>query len=74
MATNLLFLPITAGLILGFGYWRRLLAEGEAADPWFDYDVGEFRKPGMSHPSMDETNPRSGPLWVGTTFHDHDTH
>jgi hypothetical protein len=65
IATNIIFTPITAGLILGFGYLRRLSAEGEPADPWYDYDVGEYRQPGMPHPFVDELDPRSGPLWIG---------
>lgn len=65
VATNIIFLPITAALVLGFGYLRRLLAEGQAADPWYDYDVGEPRQPGTPHPFMDELDPRSDTLWVG---------
>ena len=63
--TNIIFLPITAGMILGFGYLRRLLTEGESADPWHDCDVGEYRRPGMPHPFMDELDPRSDSLWIG---------
>ncbi|MCP3732700.1 hypothetical protein M9978_19975 [Sphingomonas sp. MG17] len=74
IATNIILMPITAGLVLGFGYLRRLLAEGEPADTWFDYDVGEYRKPGMSHPTMDETDPRSGPQWIGYSFRERGPH
>ncbi|MCP3732201.1 hypothetical protein M9978_17405 [Sphingomonas sp. MG17] len=70
--TNILFMPITAGLVLGFGYLRRLLKEGKPVSTWFDHDVGEYRQPGMSHPGMDETNPRSGPQWIGYSFRDED--
>jgi len=66
---NLAFMPITAGLMLGFGFLRRSLALGEPLETWFDHDVGAYRRPGMSHPAMDETNPRSGAQWVGYACH-----
>lgn len=62
---NLLLLPITALLILGFGYFRELLDTGEPVDFREDIGFGTRRRPGMPHPTMDEFNPRSGPLWIG---------
>lgn len=70
VVTNLFFLPLTAGLLLGFGYLRRLFAEGEPAPGWYDYDVGAYRKPGAPHRSVDEFDPGSGPLWIGNRFSD----
>lgn len=70
IVTNILFLPLTAGLLLGFGYLRRLFAEGEPAPYHYDYDVGEYRKPGFPHPGFDEFDPRSGPLWIGNRARD----
>lgn len=67
--TNLTFLPLTAGLVLGFGCLRRMLADYAPAEPWFDHDIGAYRRPGMSHPAMDQTNPRSGAQWVGLACH-----
>ncbi len=63
--SNLVFLPVTALLVLGFGYLRRLFDEGEPADFREDLGFGSRRKPGMPHPTMDEFNPRSGPRWIG---------
>lgn len=68
--TNLLFLPITASVVLGFRYLRRLFAGGEPASYWYDYDVGKYRNPGFPHPSVDEFNPRSGLLWIGNRASD----
>lgn len=65
LVPNLLLLPITALLFLGFGYFRELLAIGSAASDWYDYDAGEPRRAGFPHPTMDEFDPRSGPLWIG---------
>ena len=62
---SIVFLPVTAVLILGFGYFRRRLNEGEAVDPYMDFGDGNRRLPGLPHPTMDEFNPRSGPLWIG---------
>ncbi len=62
---NMIFLPVTAGLVLGFGYLRRLFAEGQPADPNFDVGYGTRRGYGMPHPTMDEFDPRSGPRWIG---------
>ena len=63
--TNIVFLPVTALLILGFGYFRRRLDEGEPVDPYIDFGDGTRRLPGLPHPTMDEFNPRSGPRWIG---------
>ncbi|WP_447725658.1 hypothetical protein [Sphingomonas koreensis] len=65
VATNIIFLPVTAGLVLGFGYLRRLFAEGDPAPYLYDYDVGDYRKPGAPHRSVDEFDLGSGPLWIG---------
>lgn len=65
MISNMIFLPITALIVLGFGYFRELLAKGQPAYGVYDYDVGETRKAGFPHPSMDEFDPRSGPRWIG---------
>ena len=62
---NLIFLPVTALIILGFGYFRRLLADGEPVDVYDDIGHGTRRRPGMPHPTMDEFDPRSGPRWIG---------
>jgi hypothetical protein len=62
---NLLFLPITAIVVLGFGYFRRLLTNGEPSDGFKDIEFGTRRLPGMPHPTMDELDPRSGPRWIG---------
>ncbi len=70
LATNLLFLPITAILILGFGYFVRLLDEGAAVDPLEDVGFGTRREPGFPHPTMDEFNPMSGPLWADNLLRD----
>lgn len=70
LVTNLFFLPITAGLLLGFGYLRRLFAEGEAAPFRYDFGMGTYRKPGFPQPTMDEFNPRSGPRWIGNRARD----
>jgi hypothetical protein len=65
VVTNIVFLPVTALLILGFGYFRRRLDEGEPVDPYIDFGDGTRRLPGLPHPIMDEFNPRSGPRWIG---------
>jgi hypothetical protein len=67
---NLIFLPITALLVLGFGYFRRLFAEGTPAEPRFDIGYGSRRHPGRPHPTMDEFDPRSGPRWIGNRPYD----
>ena len=65
IVTNLMFLPLTAGLLLGFGYIRRLLAEGESAPHWYDYKAGEYREPWYPRRLLDEYDPGSGSLWIG---------
>ena len=65
MVTNLVFMPITALLVLGFGYFRRLLAYGEPVDINEDIGFGTRRKPGRPVLTMDRYDPRSGPLWIG---------
>lgn len=61
---NLLFIPITALLVLGFGYFRELFATGTPiAD--FAHDYFDGTQPGRPSPTMDMFNPRSGPLWIG---------
>lgn len=67
---NLIFLPITALLALGFGYFRRLFAEGTPVEPRFDIGYGTRRRPGRPHPTMDEFDPRSGPRWIGNRPYD----
>lgn len=62
---DLIFLPITALLVLGFGYFRRLLAEGDPIDIYEDIGYGTRRRRGMPHPTMDEFDPRSGSRWIG---------
>ena len=66
---NIMFLPVTALLILGFGYFRRRFKEGEPVDPYIDFGDANQRLPGLPHPSMDEFNPRSGPRWIGNRTH-----
>lgn len=63
IVTNIIFLPVTAGLILGFRYLRRIFADAEAPVSWQDYDVW-FQRPGAPPPWADESNPRSGAQWI----------
>lgn len=62
---NLIFLPVTALLVLGFGYFQRLMSRGEPVDFYEDIEFGTRRLPGLPHPTMDEFDPRSGPHWIG---------
>lgn len=62
---NILFLPITALLLLGFGYFRQLLAEAEPFDEMDEEDLLDGRRPGRPSPTMDMFHPRSGSLWIG---------
>lgn len=63
--TNMFFLPITAGLLLGFGYLRRLLAENASAPRWYDDDADIYWRRGLPPRGLDEFDPASGPLWIG---------
>ncbi len=63
VVTNIIFLPLTAGLILGFGYLRRMFAEAEIPVSWHDCDVW-FQRPGAPPPWADSANPRSGSEWI----------
>jgi hypothetical protein len=65
LVPNLVFLPLTAALILGFGYLRRLFDEGEQVDLYDEANFLTKRRVGFPHPTMDEFNPRSGPRWIG---------
>ena len=62
---NILFIPITAFLVLGFGYFRRLFADAELFDDMDEEELLDGRRPGRPSPTMDMFNPRSGPLWIG---------
>lgn len=65
VVTNIVFLPVTALLILGFGYFSRRLDEGEPIEPRNDVGYGTRHRYGIPNPAMDETNPRSGRNWIG---------
>lgn len=62
---NIVFIPITALLVLGFGYCKRLYAEAEPFDEMDEEDLLGRGQPGRPSPTMDMFNPRSGPLWIG---------
>lgn len=74
---NLLFYPMTALIVLGFGYARAWLAafaeQGSDANgaPSYSVDLdplgNEFthRRFGQPHPSLDIYDPRSGALYIG---------
>jgi hypothetical protein len=67
---NLIFLPVTALLVLGLAYFRKLLASGEPVDISEDVGFGTRRRPGRPSPTMDKFDPRSGPLWIGNRSFD----
>jgi hypothetical protein len=57
--THVIFLPITAILILGFGYFRNLFEHRPVRLP-ANYDIGYGpRMVGRPHPSVDEYHPAS---------------
>lgn len=70
VVTNIVFLPVTALFILGFRYFRWLLDEGESVEPRIDVGYGSRHHYGIPHPAMDESNPRSGPNWIGNRGRD----
>lgn len=62
---NVIFLPMTAAVVLGFGYVRVLFDKGteengEILDPSRFYP-----RPVAPHPSVDPFEPQSGSLWIG---------
>lgn len=74
---NVLFFPMTALLVLGFGFvqawfdaWGReegpSLTDEEIAEiDEMSMDDGDWRRLGRPHPSIDIYDPRSGGLYVG---------
>ncbi|MBO9579580.1 MAG: hypothetical protein J7498_01660 [Sphingobium sp.] len=67
---NIVFLPVTAMLVLGFGYLRRLFDENPPAELRYGRDYSVLRRYGLPHPTMDEFDPRSGPRWIGNRARD----
>ncbi|AMK23078.1 MULTISPECIES: hypothetical protein [Sphingomonadaceae] len=77
---NLLFFPMTAFIVLGFGYARAWLAafaeQGSDANraPFYSIVPDPFgdeftrRRYGQPHPSVDIYDPRSGGLYIGNPF------
>ena len=68
---NIVFLPVTALVVLGFGYARRLREAGYGLE---DYDPAQSRAsarcrrtPGSPPADMDPLNPLSGSKWIGST-------
>lgn len=63
---NILFLPLTAIVILGFGYARAWLDRAE----WVEHEGNALalsltgRQPGVPPPEFDTLDPRSGFLWI----------
>jgi hypothetical protein len=61
--TNILFMPLTAALILGFGYARRALASRQVVTYRYDEDLTAYRS-GKLPPSTDENDPKSEYFWI----------
>lgn len=62
--TNVLFMPLTAAFILGFGYLRRALARRCLTVHWHDEERDAARRLGRPAPSLDQTDPRSPYFWM----------
>ncbi|MDF0487738.1 hypothetical protein PX554_06320 [Sphingomonas sp. H39-1-10] len=67
--TNIVFLPMTAILVLGFRFFGGLLdRQAQAFDA--EFEVGTYRPAGYPHPTIDEFDPASGPRWIGNRHRD----
>lgn len=68
--TNILFMPLTAAVILGFGYLRKALASGELVTHWYNEELDAYRS-GKLPRSLDESDPKSEYFWMNRRNHDH---
>jgi hypothetical protein len=67
--TNVLFLPLTAILILGFRFFQASLDSRALTSP-SEFEIGPYRPSGYPDPSIDEFDPASGPRWIGNRHRD----
>lgn len=67
--TNIVFLPLTAILVLGFRFFDGLLHhQDQPLDT--ELEIGAHRPAGYPHPTIDEFDPASGPRWIGNRHRD----
>ncbi|ODP38770.1 hypothetical protein [Sphingomonas turrisvirgatae] len=67
--TNILFMPLTAAVILGVGYVRTALARGEVVTYWYNEELDAYRL-GKLPRSTNETDPKSEYFWMNRRNHD----
>jgi hypothetical protein len=69
---SILFTPITAIVVLGARMFRKAAASSDLVP--LDTEKFGWRGPGVLPPWLDETNPASGPLWIGNQIRDQVLH